>query len=403
MRCCLVAFVVWAGYSMVSAAELGTLKVDAGEHPRIRTLASIDLPAGLELPALLFVETEQGRFSAQVDSESKPAKLWFFTGEIDAGDSAEYTIIGFPGTSTNGKVALADDGKKLDVHIGDAPVLSYQHAVMPVPESANPIFKRSGFIHPVQTPSGLVITDPMPVPHHTHQHAVMMAWVNTTYQGHKVDFWNSAARQGKVEHKKVVSETSGPIFADLITELRHIDTTDSENPKDVLNETWHVRVYNFTDRYVFDITSTQLAATNEPLTVNEYHYGGMAFRGSDQWWKPKDCQMLTSEGFKRRKGNHSRPEWVTMSGKVNGAPAGILVMGHPTNFRYPQHVRLHPNMPYLCFAPMVEGAFTIDNQTPYVSRYRFVAYDGDISKPTADRYLHDYIAPPKVTLTPAKQ
>jgi hypothetical protein len=45
--------------------------------------------------------------------------------------------------------------------------------------------------------------------------------------------------------------------------------------------------------------------------------------------------------------------------------------------RHPQHVRLHPNMPYFCFIPTVEEAFQITPEKSWVSRYRIVVSDGD--------------------------
>ena len=86
--------------------------------------------------------------------------------------------------------------------------------------------------------------------------------------------------------------------------------------------------------------------------------------------------MVTSEGKQRVKGNHSRPNWVALAGEIDGATCGIAAMSHPDNFRAPQPVRLHPNKPYFCFAPMVLGDFQIEAGKPYVSRFRFVAFDG---------------------------
>ena len=48
------------------------------------------------------------------------------------------------------------------------------------------------------------------------------------------------------------------------------------------------------------------------------------------------------------------------------------VICSPKNFRAPQHVRIHPNKPYFCFAPMVEGPFQIAPGKKYVSRYRYL-------------------------------
>ena len=79
-----------------------------------------------------------------------------------------------------------------------------------------------------------------------------------------------------------------------------------------------------------------------------------------------------------------------MHGEVDGARCGIAAMSHPDNFRAPQPVRLHPNKPYFCFAPMVLGEFRIEPDMPYVSRFRFVAFDGEPDDASLKNIWQDY-------------
>ena len=100
----------------------------------------------------------------------------------------------------------------------------------------------------------------------------------------------------------------------------------------------------------------------------------MCIRGPLSW--DSGDIILTSEGKKQEDGNHTRPNWVAMSGQVDGELCGIAAMSHPDNFRSPQPVRIHPEKPYFCFAPMVLGEFRLEPDKPYVSRFRFAAFDG---------------------------
>ena len=102
--------------------------------------------------------------------------------------------------------------------------------------------------------------------------------------------------------------------------------------------------------------------------------------------------MLTSEGKGRADGNHTRPRWVAMCGTVDGAPCGIAALSHPENFRAPQPVRLHPTMPYFCFAPMVGGDLRIETGKPYISRYRFAAFDGEAKPDELNALWREYAA-----------
>ena len=125
---------------------------------------------------------------------------------------------------------------------------------------------------------------------------------------------------------------------------------------------------------VFDLLSTQICVMDKPLVIAEYHYGAMCIRGSPLWLGK--ASMITSEGHDRVNGNHTKANWVVMHGKVDGKECGIAAFGHPDNFRTPQPVRLHPKKPYFCFAPMVAGEFSLEPGKPYVSHFRFAAFDG---------------------------
>ena len=127
-----------------------------------------------------------------------------------------------------------------------------------------------------------------------------------------------------------------------------------------------------------DLDVVQRCAGEKPLTIEVYHYGGMAIRGPSSWLGEEPGRIVTNEGKNRVEGNHSRPTWVKLSGEIDGGPCGVVAIQGPVNFRAPQWVRLHPSKPYFVFAPMVEEAFEIRPSVPYESKYRFVLYDGEI-------------------------
>ena len=79
----------------------------------------------------------------------------------------------------------AGDGA-LIVRIGDVEALRYHTAAVPAPQGMDPIYNRSGYIHPVRTPSGIVVTGDFAADH-PHQHALFGAWTKTKFAGHAVD------------------------------------------------------------------------------------------------------------------------------------------------------------------------------------------------------------------------
>jgi hypothetical protein len=278
--------------------------------------------------------------------------------------------------------------------------------VIDPPKGIDPLYRRSGFIHPMQTPSGRVVTDDFPADH-AHQHGLFFAWVNTKFDGRKIDFWNQPQRTGRVRHIDTVSKEEGPVHGGFQVVLRHEDITGGAAPIPVLSENWRVRVYNIRDHYLADFASVQVCSGKRPLEILKYHYGGLGFRGAGAWFDPKaqgddppdparcgESNFLTSEGKGRSGGNHTRPRWVDLSGRLDGQFAGVAILDHPANFQFPQPVRLHPNKPYLSFAPEVVEGFRIVPGTPYISQYRLVLHDGKPDPKLLDRLWHDYAEPP---------
>lgn len=265
------------------------------------------------------------------------------------------------------------------------PILRYNKAIQIAPEGMDSIHNRSGYIHPVFTPSGQIASGDFSEDH-AHQRGIFMAGTNTTFREKRVDFWNLHKRLGRTEHAKTLSTGSSNGSASFTVRINHIATIKGSETV-VLHENWTVTGRpGSAEHFVFDIQSEQTPATDSPLHFNEYHYGGMALRGSNLWTPLESnpngtCEFLTSNGHERIEGNHTHVRWVSMRGEVDGRPASITVLCHPSNFRFPQAVRLHPKMPYFTYAPMFDGAFDIQPGETYESRYRYLITS---SKPDSD-------------------
>ncbi len=305
-------------------------------------------------------------------------------------------------TPAEANVTIQQSAEALTAYSLDKPILHYNTATL-LPKGAPKYYERSGFIHPLYSPAGQVLTDGFPKGH-THQHGIFNALVNTTFRGEKVDFWNQHNQTGTVRHQRIKTLSSGHWAGGFTTNLEHLALT-AEEAVVVLEEEWTVQIYPASDYFLFDITSVQTNITQDTLFINDYHYGGMAFRGSAEWNAVDTArynspmQVLTSEGVADvSKANHNRPNWIAAHGSLAGNPAGIAIFNHPDNFRHPQPVRVHPQMPYFCFAPMVEGSFIIAPGETYTSHYRFVTYDAPLKADFLEGLWQDYATPPNVKL-----
>jgi hypothetical protein len=299
-------------------------------------------------------------------------------------------------------VLFTDSDKALTVRALNGPLLRYNKAHVEPPEGANERYGRSAHLHPVFSPSGAVVTDELP-PDHYHQSGIFLAYTRTRFEGRDVDFWNLAGGKGRVRFKSLKVLASGSVFGEFQTEHEHVDLTTTGDPSEIgrtsggkvaLLEDWNVRLWPGLDPsyWVMDIASSQRCATDSPLVLPEYHYGGMAIRAAREW-TPGKVTFLTSEGDERIKGNHTRPKWCDIRGQVEGKPAGIALMTHPANFRFPEPLRIHPTMPYMVYTPQVLGAFEIKPGQPHQVQYRFVIHDGALSPQTLDRLWQDFAEP----------
>jgi hypothetical protein len=397
----MACLVLPVGVRRTSAAKPSFIvTVAAGPFDRRDTVVTFRLPKEL-----------QGRKVALRDEAGKLLDL-----QIDEGDQASFVLAKLPANAARsyrleaGKggpsiaakgVEVKRDGNRLAISANGHPVIGYQAAgELPRPD-IKPIFTRGGYIHAVYTPSGRVISDDYPA-NHLHHHGVWFAWTKTAFEGRHPDFWNMGDGTGTVEFVALDKTWSGPVQAGLKARNRYVDLK-APQPKTVLNEEWQVRVYaggqGEKPYTMFDLISTQQCATSEPLVLPEYHYGGVGFRGRGNWDGKEHATFLTSEGKDRSNGHATRARWCAIGGLVDGQSAGIAILCHPENFRAPQPMRIHPDEPFFCYAPSQLGDWKIAPGQLYVSRYRFVAFDGTPDKAQLERLWNDYANPVEVRVS----
>ena len=290
-----------------AAAESVTLEVVAGDFDRENALVVTPLPQSLrDHQHFTLTRMDNGQsIPAQLQPGENPSVIWILRDTLSAGRSRQYRLAPTTdGLAAKDGVTVQDDGKRLTVKVGQKPVLVYNQAVVPSPDPKHPYYAKSGYIHPVYNPSGQVVTDDFN-PDHAHQHGIMFAWRKTTFESRLTNGWDQKAGTGKVEHVELLDSASGPVFGTFTVHMRQVDLTAPGGSKPVLDEIWRVRVYSFSNRFLFDIESTQTCASSAPVVIEELHYGGLMIRGHADWQEHKDFDYLTSEGKTKLDGNHT--------------------------------------------------------------------------------------------------
>lgn len=378
-------------------AQVHRLRVAPAAMDRVGVVVEFTLPA--DLPRNLGARRDSEVFPLQIGADGV-ARLVVAT--IKAGETPVFTLEPLATLPLSGAVRADVTADRVKLLVEGAPFFDYWTAAEPLPNATvDAKFLRSGFIHPLRTPAGRLISASYP-PDHLHHHGIWSPWTKTRFQGRAPDFWNMGDRTGTVEFAGLDRVWSGPVHGGFVTRHRFIDLS-APTPVTALHETWEVTVYAVPGAprpvRLFDLVITQTCATSDPLLLPEYRYGGLGFRGHNQWLGAEHARFLTSEGLTDRVQAHgTRARWCHVGGDVDGQPAGIGILGHPGNFRAPQPMRIHPTDPFFCFAPSQLGDWQISPGTPYVARYRFVVADGPPDAALFEACWQGYAQPVVATL-----
>ncbi|MGA8205328.1 MAG: PmoA family protein [Woeseiaceae bacterium] len=290
----------------------------------------------------------------------------------------------------------------LTIAFASQPLLGYQYGFMPAPPGVDPAFGRSGFIHPLYSPRGRVLTRIQP-PDHFHHYGIWDPWTHLEYDGAEYDLWNLGDKKGTVRFERFVSETSGPVYGEFTAEQQHVANT-ADGPTVIMDERQTIRVYRPEgDYYLFDMSIDLGAATDKPVTLLEYRYGGFGWRATAAWDKD-NSEVLTSEGRDRRDADNTTGRWFYVQGAVDDGYAGAVVMSHPDNFNHPEPMRIWP-IPdegrgdvFASFSPTRDTDWRIEPGQRYVRVYRFLVYDGHMTAPGAESAWQNFAHKPGVTI-----
>ena len=141
-----------------------------------------------------------------------------------------------------------------------------------------PHYSRTGYIHPLYSPSGKIITGDY-APDHPHQHGLFFAWTKSSFRGKPTEFWNQKKKLGDIRFHRVFGKNRKqeiPVPS-IRTDLYRRQRFDEP----ILKETWKITVPGKERPYhQFDLTSIQSCATEDPLlfkntTTEEWQFGEM--------------------------------------------------------------------------------------------------------------------------------
>jgi hypothetical protein len=368
--------------------------VDAGKFDRQQTVVRFELPAEDGKKRLtLYAGGRVVPF--QVDQRGRATLL---LDNLKAGAHATYRLAEGKESSPAPQPKVTVDNQNpltATVKANGKQVLQYEGQTRGVDPKIPSSFVRGGFIHPLMSPSGAVVTEAFPVaqPRYT---GLFSFWQHVEAKGQKVDFWDRPTETGRITTESLGPVWSGPVHGGFEARQIYLGVKQPFNGLTLLHEAWRVSVYASGPSYfMFDLESDHTTPTDVPVKILKSIQGGIGVYGRSEWFE-KGIQRLTSDGAP----DAPRARWAYVGGAVNGKQSGVAVLSHPANVGAPQAIwrGFLPNQPFLDFVPNADKDITIDPGHPYSAKYRFVTLDGKPDPKLLERLWRDFAMPPTVSV-----
>ncbi len=275
------------------------------------------------------------------------------------------------------------------------PMLAYRYTVKRAPQDVDAAYGRAGYIHPLYTPSGHVLTHIQPKDHY-HHYGLWNPWTKVEYNGTLYDLWNIGDKKGTVRFSRF-SDTFQDAANAGFEAIHHHVVFDGGGETTIMTENWRIEGRQLdARRFQVDIRSDLAPATDNDVILKEYRYGGLGFRATAEWTN-RNSEVLTSSGKTRKDADGSLERWAMVFGQLGGGEGGVLFLSHPTNENAPEPVRVWPEDgnggrgdQFFNFSPTKNRDWVLRPAHTYTLRYRLIVFDGTLSAGEADRLWTDY-------------
>jgi hypothetical protein len=380
-----------------------------------KSTSELDVPLWINLDDITYISDTLLTFSEIRGNNKIPVPF-----QIEQGNPRKLCWVISTGNGTGGKLvfelargkasqfetikASVKDGM-LTIHTKDTNFLQYCFKTVYPPEGIDSVYKRSGFIHPLWSPHGQVLTRIQP-PDHYHHYGIWNPWTHVLFEGDTIDFWNLNMKQGTVRFSHFESITEGAIFSEYKTLHEHIVFKKDGREEVAMNEIQDVRVFrpgqnhNF---YIVDFDIVMNCASMSPFKILEYRYAGFGWRATDKWNK-NNSMVITSEGKTRADADGSKAKWCIVQGQIDDDYAGILMMSFPTNYNFPEPLRIWPENSndhgdmFANFCPTKNMDWLLSPRQDYILRYRLLVFNDSIDKEKAENAWKFFSNPPEVKI-----
>src|SRR5690606_32490584 len=162
------------------------------------------------------------------------------------------------------------------------PLLTYRYTVKQPPAGVDSAYGRSGYIHPLFTLSGKVLTTIQPEDHY-HHYGLWNPWTHVEYRGQLYDLWNIGDKKGTVRFVNFEDTFSDAEQAGFEVVHDHVIFNGGKETV-IMREHLRIAVSQLdANRYQCDMYSELKPVTDADVILKEYRYGGLGFRATPEW------------------------------------------------------------------------------------------------------------------------
>ncbi|WP_081634903.1 DUF6807 domain-containing protein [Lunatimonas lonarensis] len=390
------------------AQRIATLSYELDEDPVFAFPLSVNLDGITHLADSLIelVEINAGVPSSiayQIHEDSGRTLHWMVA--PGGGTKRTFEIRHRRGEAVASSLQVAMDDRAIYVRSRGRDLWQYNHAVNYPPEGVDPAYARSGFVHPMWSPTGKALTRIQP-PDHYHHYGLWNPWTRAEFRGQTIDFWNLADRQGTVRFANTIARLQGPVFAGYQVLHEHVVLKDQPEPVVAMVEKQGTRIFAMdtnSDLYLADISISLNSATDDPVVLKEYRYGSLGWRTTEKWDR-YNSEVITSEGKSRKDADGTLATWCIVQGEIDDDYASVIMMSSPTNYNHPEPLRIWPENQYdrgdmyANFAPTKNMDWIIAPGKAYELNYRFLVSSKKLSAEQAEKAWRNFAYPPKPTI-----
>lgn len=278
-------------------------------------------------------------------------------------------------SSVCGGFAVSTDGANVTITENGSPVLVYRHGPVDPPEGVDARYRRAGYIHPLYSVDGDVLTQDFPSDHYHHR-GVFWTWPECTVGDRRIDVWaldGARPQPQNVEIVRVDAQGAELVFdaywafddsptVPQVGERVAITVHPAQGGNRSID--FHITMSNPTQE-----TVTFLGAANKG-------YGGLCFR-PDSARKP--MHFTADSGPVEEDQLSFDTPWADVSFRLDPeAPpqAGVAVFQHPANPGYPHPGWIFRHYSFLGASWPHEETHALAPGESFELRYRMFVHRG---------------------------